>query len=77
MALCHDDDILAVMRSRQPLRFAGHVSSATAEARAWDEVSVLEQAVVSRLELTLGWALAKQIARSIFRRCSNKRGRNP
>jgi hypothetical protein len=49
VALYHDDDIVTVMQSRQPLRFAAHVR-ATAEARAWDEVSVLEQAVVSRLE---------------------------
>jgi hypothetical protein len=38
------------MQSRQPLRFAAHVI-ATAEAQAWDEVSVLEQVVASQLVL--------------------------
>ena len=50
MALYHDDDIVAVMQSGQPLRFVAHVM-ATAEARAWDEVSVLEQVVASQLAL--------------------------
>jgi hypothetical protein len=48
VALYHDNDIVAVMQSGQPLRFVTHVM-ATAEARAWDEVSMLEQVVVSQL----------------------------
>jgi hypothetical protein len=51
VALYHDDDIVAVMQSGQPLRFAAHAMT-TAEAREWDEVSVLEQVVVSQWVLT-------------------------